>query len=175
MNAAFRQNLSVVFTFDGNNSGIARDTRGSLADVTDRARFCRTTATPIPGVSDPHGSRPGTGFGGWQRGSLTPQISPFTAADSRADSDPGGTERRPNTGSEIAHSQGHRPIEFDVGRAHRAARFDVEQRDEEGNTAPESAFPPCISSVEGPKVCDQGMGRGRPRRGNCCCEEPTFS
>jgi hypothetical protein len=66
---SFPQNLSVVFSFDGNNSGIARDTRGSLGDVTDRARFCRTTATPIPGVSDPHGSRPGTGFGGWQRGS----------------------------------------------------------------------------------------------------------
>jgi hypothetical protein len=64
-----------------------------------------------------------------------------------------------------------RPIEFAVGRAHRAARFDVEQRDEEGNTAPESAFPPCFSSVEGPKVCDQGMGRGPPRRGNYCCEE----
>ena len=76
MNAAFRQNLSVVFTFDGNDSGIARDTRGSLGDVTDRARFCRTTATPIWGVSDPHGSRPGTGFGGWQRGSLTPQMPP---------------------------------------------------------------------------------------------------
>jgi hypothetical protein len=76
MNAAFRQNLSVVFMFDGNNSGIARDARGSLGDVTDRARFCRTTATLILGVSDPHGSRPGTGFGGWQRGSLTPQMPP---------------------------------------------------------------------------------------------------
>ncbi len=28
----------------------------------------------------------------------------FTAADSRADSDTGGTERRPHTGSEVAHS-----------------------------------------------------------------------
>jgi hypothetical protein len=67
--------------FDGNNSGIARDTRGSLGDVTDRARFCRTTATPIPGVSDPHGSRRGTGIGGWQRGSLTPLMpSPLLLA-----------------------------------------------------------------------------------------------
>ena len=73
MNAAFRQNLSVVFTFDGNNSGIARDTRGSLGDVTDRARFCRTTETPNPGVDSPR-IEARTGSGGWQRGSLTPQM-----------------------------------------------------------------------------------------------------
>ena len=29
-----------------------------------------------PGRERPHGSRPGTGFGGWQRGSLTPQMPP---------------------------------------------------------------------------------------------------
>ena len=99
MNASFRQNLSVVFTFDGNNSGIARDTRGSLGDVANRARFCRTTATPIPGVSDLHGSRPGTGFGGWQRGSLTPQMLRSLLLTAALHFDAGGTERRPAVAS----------------------------------------------------------------------------
>ena len=41
-----------------------------------RARFCRTTATPHLGRERPPGSRRGTGIGGWQRGSLTPQMPP---------------------------------------------------------------------------------------------------
>ena len=141
MNAAFRQNLSVVFTFDGNNSGIARDTRGSLGDVTDRARFCRTTATPIPGVSDPHGSRPGTGFGGWQRGSLTPQMPPLTAADSRAHCDAGGTERRPVQRSEVAHRKEHRGINAPRNHVDQATRLATNSSPGRGNTAPASVFP----------------------------------
>ena len=76
MNAAFRQNLSVVFTLDGNNAASHATPAAHSAMSRTRARFCRTTATPIRGVSDPLGSRPGTGFGGWQRGSLTPQMPP---------------------------------------------------------------------------------------------------
>ena len=33
--------------------GVTHDTGGALGDVTDEARFCRTTATSIRGVSDP--------------------------------------------------------------------------------------------------------------------------
>ena len=141
MNAAFRQNLSVVFTFDGNNSGIARDTRGSLGDVANRARFCRTTATPIPGVSDPHGSRPGTGFGGWQRGSLTPPDTSATAADSRAHFDAGGTERRPVQRSEVAHRKEHRGINAPRNHVDQATRLATNSSPGRGNTAPASVFP----------------------------------
>ncbi len=56
--------------------GVTHDTGLALGDVTDEARFCRTTATHTSGVSDPHESRRGTRIGGWQRGSLTPQMSP---------------------------------------------------------------------------------------------------
>jgi hypothetical protein len=46
-------------------------------------RRCHGSSAVLPDDSDthpgrerPHGSRPGSGFGGWQRGSLTPQIPP---------------------------------------------------------------------------------------------------
>ncbi len=138
----------------GNNSGIARDTRGSLGDVTDRARFCRTTATPIPGVSDPHVSRPGTGLGGWQRGSLTPPMSPSqlpTAArlqHGRHNAPPAAPQRN-------CTSQRHRPIDVAVNQILAATAFDSELRDEKGNTAPASVFP-LFSSVEGPNISNQG-------------------
>jgi hypothetical protein len=141
MNAAFRQNLSVVFMFDGNNSGIARDTRGSLGDVTDRARFCRTTATLIPGVSDPHGSRPGTGFGGWQRGSLTPQMPPPLLLTAALTFDGGGTERRPVQRSEVAHRKEHRRINAPRTYVDPAARLEANRSPRRGNTAPKSVFP----------------------------------
>jgi hypothetical protein len=56
--------------------GVTHDTGRALADVTDEARFCRTTATWMWGVSDPRKTRSGTVIGGWQRGSLTPQMPP---------------------------------------------------------------------------------------------------
>ena len=37
--------------------GVTHDTGGALGDVTDDARFCRTTATSNRGVSDTHFSR----------------------------------------------------------------------------------------------------------------------
>ena len=56
--------------------GVTHDTGRALGDVTDEARFCRTTATWMWGVSDPRKTRSGTVIGGWQRGSLTPQMPP---------------------------------------------------------------------------------------------------
>jgi hypothetical protein len=55
--------------------GVTHDTGGALGDVTDEARFCRTTATCIWGVGGPPLFNCGTSTGGWQRGSLTPQMS----------------------------------------------------------------------------------------------------
>jgi hypothetical protein len=76
MNAASGQNLSCVFFATGDGACTARETGGTLGDVADTPRFCRTTMTRIQGVSDPLRIRRGTAIGGWQRGSLTPQMPP---------------------------------------------------------------------------------------------------
>ena len=76
MNAVFRKNLTDALAFDANQVDTAFDTSGALGDGRDRARFCRTAATRIWGVSDPLPTGPGTRSGGWQRGSLTPQMPP---------------------------------------------------------------------------------------------------
>ena len=70
----------------------------------------------------------GTSTGGWQRGSLTPQMSPALLPTAAPDCDTGGTKRRPMHPSEIAHSQGHRPIDLYSTNVHAAARFDGEPR-----------------------------------------------
>ena len=53
MNAVFRRNLTDALAVDANDVDTASDTGGALAEVRDRARFCRTSATYIWGVSDP--------------------------------------------------------------------------------------------------------------------------
>ena len=74
MNAVFRKNLTDALAVDANQVDTASDTSGAFGDGRDRARFCRTTATCFWG--DPLPTGPGTGSGGWQRGSLTPQMTP---------------------------------------------------------------------------------------------------
>jgi hypothetical protein len=76
MNAVFRKNLTGALAVDANHIATASDTSGALGDGRDRARFCRTTATCIWGVSDPYQLKHGAVIGGWQRGSLTPQMTP---------------------------------------------------------------------------------------------------
>ena len=141
MNAAFRQNLSVVFTLDGNTSGIARDTRGSLGDVTDRARFCRTTATPTPGVSDPHRIEARDRVRGVAEGVAHAPDAYFAAADSRAHFDAGGPERRPAHHSEVAHRKEHRGINARRNHLDQATRLATSSSPGRGNTAPASVFP----------------------------------
>jgi hypothetical protein len=53
MNADSRKNLTDARAVDANDVDTAFDTSGALGDGRDRARFCRTTATCIWGVSDP--------------------------------------------------------------------------------------------------------------------------
>ena len=53
MNAVFRKNLTEARQVDANHVDTASDTSGALGNDRDRARFCRTTATCIWGVSDP--------------------------------------------------------------------------------------------------------------------------
>jgi hypothetical protein len=74
MNAIIRKNLTDALAVDANEVDTASDTSGAFGDGRDRARFCRTIATCIWGVSDSLPTGPGTGSGGWQRGSLTPQM-----------------------------------------------------------------------------------------------------
>jgi hypothetical protein len=49
----FRRKPDKRVPVDGVRAGLSRDTYGALGGVTDEARFCRTTATCIWGVSDP--------------------------------------------------------------------------------------------------------------------------
>jgi hypothetical protein len=53
MNAVSRKNLTDARAGDANDVDTASRTGGALDDGTDRARFCRTNATCIWGVSDP--------------------------------------------------------------------------------------------------------------------------
>jgi hypothetical protein len=53
MNAVFRKNLTDDVAVDANDVDTASDTGGALNGRRDRARFCRTNATCIWGVSAP--------------------------------------------------------------------------------------------------------------------------
>jgi hypothetical protein len=55
-------------------AGVTHSTGSALHNVMDEARLCRRTATCIWGGSDPPFSGRRTSTGGWQRGSLTPQM-----------------------------------------------------------------------------------------------------
>jgi hypothetical protein len=84
MNAVIRKNLTDALAVGANDVDTAFDTSGAFGDGRDRARFCRTIATCIWGVSDPLPGGPGAGSGGWQRGSLTPQTRPSLLRTSAA-------------------------------------------------------------------------------------------
>ena len=95
---------------DANDLDAASDMGGALNDIRDRARFCRTKATCIWGVSDPRFSGRRTSTGGWQRGSLTPRLS-LHCGRQRADCDTGGTERRRRGRTKPPHCEGpRRPV-----------------------------------------------------------------
>jgi hypothetical protein len=53
MNAVFRKNLTDALAVDANDVDTASDTGSAFNDGRDRARFGRTNATCIWGVSDP--------------------------------------------------------------------------------------------------------------------------
>ena len=53
MNAVSGKSLTGVFSSIEVDAGVTHDSGGALRSVTDRARFSRTTATCIWGVSDP--------------------------------------------------------------------------------------------------------------------------
>jgi len=100
MNAVFRKNLTDALAVDANEVDTASDTGGALDDRRDSARFCRTNVTCIGGVSDPRfsGAEPRQEGG---RGGRSRPVASVTAADSRADCDTGGKQRRPLRCSEV--------------------------------------------------------------------------
>ena len=73
MNAVSRKNLTDALTVDANHVDTASDTGGAFGDGRDRARFCRTKATCIWGVSDPLPTGPGPGPGGGRGGRSRPR------------------------------------------------------------------------------------------------------
>jgi hypothetical protein len=97
MNAVFRKNLTDARAVDVNGVDTASDTSGALGDGGDRARFCRTTATRIWGVSDPRQLKHGAVIGGWQRGSPHAPDAAFLEPIAALTVTRAGTERRPMT------------------------------------------------------------------------------
>jgi hypothetical protein len=137
----FRRKPVKVVSADEVHVGVTHDTGGALGDVTDEARFCRTAVTCIWGVSDP--SFEAQNLDRRVAGGVAhaPDVS-CTVADSRADCDTGGTKRRPTHRSEIAHSQGHRPIDLYSTNVHAAARFDGEPHGQKGEHSSRVCVPP---------------------------------
>ena len=107
MNASSWQNLSAALIANENVTRTRVELRGALDGVTDTGWLRRTNATCIWGVSDPLPTGPGTGSGGWQRGSLTPQMRPPLLPNSCADCDTGGKQRRPIDSREVAEHKEH--------------------------------------------------------------------
>ena len=108
MNAVSRKNLTGARAVDANNVDTAGDADDALDDGKDRAQFRRTIATCIWGVSDPLPTGPGTGSGGWQRGSLTPQMPPSPALTAAPTATRAAKKRRPLDRGEVADRKQHR-------------------------------------------------------------------
>jgi hypothetical protein len=136
MNAVSGKNLTGVFSLMESIGVWPHDIGGALRSVTDEARFCRTNATRIWGVSDPPFFRAANLDSGVAEGVAHAPDASLTAADSRADSYMGGKQRRPLNRSKVARWQGHRRgvvlvIASTEPRAERASSVP-----ERGNTAP---------------------------------------
>jgi hypothetical protein len=76
MNASSGENLSDAVMANVNVTRTRVEPRGALDGVAETARLLRTNVTRIWGVSDPLQLDHGAKKGGWQRGSLTPQMLP---------------------------------------------------------------------------------------------------
>jgi hypothetical protein len=100
-NASSGQNLSAVRTAHVNGGAHAVELCGALGRCRLQARSLRTNVTCVWGVSDPLQLDHGAKKGGWQRGSLTPRLSPDSDIDSGVGDDTGGTERRPIKSPEV--------------------------------------------------------------------------
>jgi hypothetical protein len=88
------------------------DTGGALRNVTEEARVVPDDSDMHLGRERPPKTRPGTVIGGWQRGSLTPQMPPSLLLTGALTATTGGTKRRrctalkSQTAKNIATSRG---------------------------------------------------------------------
>jgi hypothetical protein len=141
MNAIFRRNLTAVLSPKANDVRTAPDTGGALDDDTDRARFCRTTATCIWGVSDPRKLGAGPRSGGGRGGRSRPKCL-LTPARARAAGY--GRLRAPpvKRRAEPVHREEHRPIHLPRDHAESAVGLVAGQCTKRGTTAPKSVVPP---------------------------------
>ena len=108
MNASSRQNLSDALIVDENVDAHERRTGGALDGVTDTARFSPDESDMHLGRERPPPTGPGTVIRGVAEGVAHAPDASVTAADSRADCDTGGKERRPIDRGEVADRKEHR-------------------------------------------------------------------
>jgi hypothetical protein len=111
----------------------------------------------------PPPNRPGTGSGGWQRGSLTPQTTASQQSTTGLTLTTGGIERRPLHASEVADCEEHRGSA--PSQAVRAVRESdrPNARGRRGTTPPASVVPPSFFRFRG--------FEGHPRAGDGWCRE----
>jgi hypothetical protein len=76
MNAVSRKNLTDARAVDANDVDTASETGGAFGDGRDRARFLPDDSDIHLGRERPPKTGRGTVIGGWQWGSLTPQMPP---------------------------------------------------------------------------------------------------
>jgi hypothetical protein len=100
-NASSGQNLSAVRTAHVSGGAHAVELCVALDRCRVQARSLRTNVTCVWDVSDPLQLDHGAKKGGWQRGSLTPHLSPTATLTAYTDGDAGG-HRAPPT--DIARS-----------------------------------------------------------------------
>jgi hypothetical protein len=110
MNAVFRKNLTDALVVDANDVDTASNTGGALDDGTGQSAVLPDECDIHLGRERPLELKHGAVSEGWQRGSLTPPDASITAADSRADCDTGGKERRPIDRGEVADRKEHRHV-----------------------------------------------------------------
>jgi hypothetical protein len=106
-----------------------------------------------PGREDPRFSGRRTPTGGWQRGSLT-------VADSRADWDTGGIERRPLRRREIPQFQGHRLIDLVVMSGSRSGALRRKELQKTGEHCSRVCVPPSLIAAQ----VENGATRGWDQR-----------
>ena len=122
------------------------------------------------GRERPPFSRRPTSTGGWQRGSLTPQMS-RSVLQTAAHSDTVGTNRRPLHRGEVVHSQRHRPMDLKSARSCRRAFRRLRHAPRRGTQLP-SLCSPLFSSIEVQRSATRGGTRACGWEWDCGYEGP---
>jgi hypothetical protein len=153
----FRRNPDTRIPAGEVRAGLSHDTGGARRDVTHGARFCRTTATCIWGVSDRLFQSAEPRQEGGRGGRSRPRCSVHCCRQPRWLRH--GRHRAPPAARrEVVQAQGHGRVDVSPNQVDAVARLTASMMPERGNTAPASVFPP-FSSLERRDDCNQGTGR----------------